>query len=97
MTAKPAERDERTVAIENASYRWAYLLLTFGLLIATAYRAFVWNQSSWDLLGLVIAGGVVTTFYQGTRRVLSQRWAMMSAAAAVLGVVLSAIIWLLRR
>jgi hypothetical protein len=97
MTARLVDRDERTVSIENASYRWAYMVLSYGLLVAIAYRGFVNHESSWDLLTLVIVGGLVTTLYQGGRRVLSQRWAMMSAAAAVLAVILSAVIVLLRR
>ena len=27
------ERDERTVAVENASYRWSYLVVTYALLV----------------------------------------------------------------
>ena len=33
-TASPVERDERTEAVENASFRWAYLVLSYGLLAA---------------------------------------------------------------
>ena len=32
-TPQAVERDERTVAVENASYRWAYLVLTYALLV----------------------------------------------------------------
>lgn len=90
MTNSPIVRDERTVAIENASYRWAYLLLTFGLLVSTAYRSFVRHESSWDLLGLVIGGGVFTSSYQGARQVLTWRWAMISGAAVAVALVLAA-------
>jgi len=94
MTTQPIMRDERTVAIENASYRWAYLIISFGLLVSTGYRAFVRHESSWDLLALVILGGAVTTFYQGGRRVLSRRWAVASAAAALLALVVAIVLWL---
>jgi hypothetical protein len=97
MTAKPIVRDERTVATENASYRWAYLALSFGLLVSTAYRGFVRNESAWDLFALVILGGAVTTFYQGSRRVLSRRWAVASAAAVLLALVLGVVLVLIRR
>jgi small ligand-binding sensory domain FIST len=97
MTALPITRDERTVAVENASYRWAYLVLSFGLLLSTAYRGFVLNESSWDLLGLVILGGLVTTGYQGGRHVLSQRWAIVSAGAIGIALVLGAVLALTRR
>ena len=39
-TAPSVQRDERTVAVENASYRWAYLFLSFGLLALVAYILF---------------------------------------------------------
>jgi hypothetical protein len=64
MSTASIMRDERTVATENASYRWAYLLLSYGLLVSVCYRAFARNESSWDLLALVIVGGVVSTVYQ---------------------------------
>ena len=92
MTTGPILRDERTVAVENASYRWAYLVLSFGLLLSTAYRGFVRNESSWDLLALVVVGGAVATLYQGGHRVLSRRWALASVAAVVLALVLAAVL-----
>jgi len=97
MTTPPIMRDERTVATENASYRWAYLVLSFGLLVSTAYRAFVRHDSAWDLLALVILGGAVATFYQGRGRVLSQRWAVASGVAALLALVIAVVLVLVRR
>jgi hypothetical protein len=88
----PVARDERTLAVENASYRLAYLLMTYGLLAAVAYRAFALKQSSWDLMGLVVAGGFVATAYQGFNKVLSRRWILVTgltaAAAAVVAIAL---------
>ena len=74
-------RDERTVAVENASYRWGYLVLAFGLLLSTAYRAFARDESSWDLLALVVLSGVVTTALQWRRQTLSRRSALVAAIA----------------
>lgn len=88
MNAATLERDERTIAVENASYRWGYLLLAFGLLASVAYRAFVHGQASWELLGLVILSGALTTFLQSRERVLTPR----SARLAIVGVVVAAII-----
>lgn len=97
MTAESIMRDERTVAIENRSYRLAYLLLSFGLLISTAWRGFVLKESSWDLLALVIAGGAVTSIYQGREQVLTRRWTIVSAVAVTIAFVLGAVLLLLRR
>ena len=85
------QRDERTVAIENAGYRWAYLFLSFGLLVLVGYRSFVNHESSWDLLVLVVLGGGVGTAYQGWHRVLSKHWAIASVLAVVIAAALAAI------
>ena len=89
MTANAVDRDERTVAVENASYRAAYLFLSYGLLGITAYRGFVREESAWDLLALVILGGVVAAVYQGRERILTRRWSLTSVAAVVVALVLA--------
>jgi len=90
------QRDERTVTIENASYRWAYLLLTYGLLAVVAYRDFVLRESSWDLLVLVVLSGLVTTGYQAAHQVLSRRWAIVVAVTVVIAAVLALVITFLQ-
>jgi hypothetical protein len=95
------DRDERTVAVENASYRWAYNFMSFGLLLLVAYRSFVHHESSWDLFALVILGGGVGTVYQATHQVVGRRRLLVSmstfVAAAVLAAVLVVIAVLVRR
>ena len=97
MSSEPIVRDERTVAVENSSYRWAYLLMSYGLLVITAYRSFVQHEQSWDTLILVIAGGVVANIYQGTQHVLSRRWAIMSGIAIGLALLLAVVLMLMHR
>lgn len=96
-TTLPTERDERTVAVENASYRWSYLVLSFGILILVAYRSYVKHESAWDFFLLVVLGGVVGRVYQGSNRVLSRRWvidaSIVIAVAAVTGALIA---WLMR-
>jgi hypothetical protein len=96
MTARPVLRDERTVAAENASYRWAYLVLSFGLLAATAWRSLVADQPAWDLLALVLVGGGVAAVHQGRARVLGARWALLSLAAALVAAAAVALLAMLR-
>jgi hypothetical protein len=82
------ERDERTVAVENASYRWSYVVLCFGLLLAVIYRSLVRQEAAWDLLALVVIGGAVGTAYQGFQRVLTRQWtvtAILTMVAAAVG------------
>jgi len=82
-------RDERTVAVENGSYRLAYMALTYGLLLAVAYRAFALDQTSWDLLGLIVLGGLVATLYQAAHNVLSRRWLVWTLLAMLAAVVIA--------
>ena len=90
MTAPSVERDERTTAVENAGYRWAYQVLSFGLLVNVGFRSFVHGQSSWDLFALILLGGAVHATYQAWHRVLYKRWIVTTAvtmiAAAVVAV-----------
>ena len=81
MSTASITRDERTVAVENASYRWGYLLLAFGLLVSTAYRSFARDETSWDLLALVLLSGAITTALQWRQRTLSRRSVLFAAIA----------------
>jgi hypothetical protein len=95
MSTTLVERDERTVAVENASYRWAYLFLSYGVLALVAYRSFVHRESPWDLLGLVVLGGLLSAGYQAAYRVLSRHWAVVSLLTTACAAVLAALIaWL---
>ena len=84
-------RDERTIAVENSSYRWAYLILSFGLLVVVAYRSFLWRESRWDLMALVVLGGVVTTLYQWSHRVLTRRWVFVAVTTGLVAAVVAAL------
>lgn len=88
MTPSSVHRDERTLQVENASYRWAFHVFAYGLLLIVAYRSYVANEAAWDLLALVIVGGSVASTYQWTHNILTKR----SAATAVVGIVLAAVL-----
>lgn len=90
MSTGLPDRDERTQAVENAGYRWSYYILTYGVLGAGAYRNFVLHEAAWDLLALVVLGGVVNTVYQASRRVLYPRWLTMSVITLVAAAALAA-------
>ncbi len=95
MMARAVERDERTIAVEGDGYRWAYRVLSFGLLVIIGVRSFANHQSSWDLFALLILGGVVSAAYQGVHRVLHKRWVVMVAVtmlvAALIAVAIAAV------
>jgi hypothetical protein len=89
--------DERSVAVENASYRWAYGWLAYALLVDFTCRAWFRHEAAWDLMALVVVGGVVITVYQARHRTLAQGWVMtvvlsgcvVAVFAAILAMILS--------
>lgn len=91
MTHKLVQQDERTTAVENAGHRVAYLVLSFGLVVIVAFRSLARGEQSWDLLALVVIGGIVNAVYQGHHRVLSPRWFALILAAGMAAAALAAI------
>ena len=89
------QRDERTIVVENASYRWSYLAISFGLLIVVAYRSLMFHESPWDLLFLVIFAGGLGTAYQAFHHVLTRHWVIVAALTASTAALVAAIfVWL---
>lgn len=97
MSPTPPEHDERTTAIENAGYRWSYLVLSFGLLAIVAMRGLVRDEEPWDLLLLVLLGGAVNAGYQAWHRVIFRRWFVLAAVTVITAALLSAFLVLVRR
>ncbi len=71
---QPMKRDERTVAVENAGYKWAYYFLFFGLLLDCLYRHKVRNEDIGDLLALAGASVAVITVYLFRHKAAVSRW-----------------------
>lgn len=92
MKRQPNLRDERTVAVENASYRLAFHILSYGLLLLVVYRGFVLQQSNWDMLGLVIVAGAAATYYQSRQNILAKRWLLATVAVMALAALLAAVL-----
>lgn len=85
------DRDERTIAVENESFRWAYLFMSFGMLAVVAYRSVALDEASWDLLAIVVLGGGVAAAYQWSHQVLTRRWLVNGLAALAAAAALAAI------
>ncbi len=85
------ERDERTLAVENASYRWGFYFITYALLLDVAYQSFRYNRATWDLLAIVLGGGAITSLYQARERILCRSWWKPALLAAGIGAVVAAI------
>jgi hypothetical protein len=86
------ERDERTVAVENASYRWAYLVLSYALLVDVMYRSLVRHEAAWDLMALVIVGGFICAVYQAHQKILAHGWVMKVILASCIAGAVAAIL-----
>jgi hypothetical protein len=95
MQPRSAPADKRPAAVENASYRWAYGVLVFGVLASVTYRGFVFQQESWDLLALVVLSGAVSAFYDYNQGALSSRTIRAAALAIIIAVVVGVALMLL--
>ena len=84
--------DQHAIDTEQASYRWGFLVLSFGLLAAVIYRSFARGESSWDMLVLVILGGAVTTAYQVVHSTRPGRRLLTAVVAMVVAVILALVI-----
>jgi hypothetical protein len=85
-------RDEREVSVDRAADRLAYVVLSFGLLAVVAYRRFVEGVASWELLGLVLLGGAVSTGYRLWQGVLTRQAVLVLAFTALIALLVGALV-----
>lgn len=90
-------RDERERGTDDRADHWAYLVLSFGLLALVAYRGLVDHVASWELLGLVVASGLVAAAYRVRARAASRELALVAVLALVLGAAAAVAIGVLLR
>jgi len=98
MTAAPLPtgRDERTLAIENASYRWAYLILACGLLLDINVRNYFHFTGNGDLLLLVIVASLFCSIYQARARVMTRALIYVMLIAGVVAAAIAVLVTLIR-
>ncbi|MDF2735796.1 MAG: hypothetical protein K0S97_2420 [Chloroflexota bacterium] len=85
-------RNEHETGIDLAADRLAYLVISYGLLLIVAYRSFVNGESAWDLIGLVILGGVVGLVYRMRQGVVSGRWTLLLVATMGLAILVAGVV-----
>jgi uncharacterized membrane protein len=85
-------RDEREVSVDRAADRLAYVVLSFGLLAVVAYRSFVEGMASWELLGLVLLGGAVSTGYRLWQGTLTRQAVLVLGLTALIALVVGALV-----
>jgi hypothetical protein len=85
-------RDERTIAVENASFRGGFTFLLFALLVDVTYRGLFRNEVAWDLLGLVFVSSGFSTIYQARNRIWGRGWLWRMTLVAFVTAIVSAVI-----
>ena len=81
----------------GAADRLAYVVVSYGVLVAVMYRSFVRGETAWDLLGLVVLGGVVGTGYRLIKGVVPSGWAMLLVATVAIAALVAAALVLTAR
>ena len=74
MINNKVEKDERAIDVEKASYSLGYKVMAFAILIDVIYRSMKMGEAPWDLLAIVILGGLVSSVYQAQRKVWTRSW-----------------------
>ena len=85
-------RDEREVSVDRAADRLAYIVISLGLLAVVAYRSFVDGVASWELLGLVLLGGAVSTGYRLRQGVVTRQAVLVAALTALVSLAVGAFV-----
>ena len=85
-------RDEHEAPIHLAADRLAYLAVSYGLLLSVIYRSFVLGDPAWDLLALVVLGGMVGVAYRLLRGVVFGRWTVMLLATVGIAIIVSGLL-----
>ena len=68
------KRDERTVAVENASFKWAWYFLVWPLIIDAMYRQKALNEEVGDLVALVCISSAIAIVYQYRHKAVVSYW-----------------------
>lgn len=86
------DRDERELTIDRAGDRLAYVVVSYGLLALVTYRSLVERQASWDLLAVVVLGGVAGTAYRLWHRAFTRQTALVAGLTILVAAVVGALL-----
>lgn len=89
--------DDRETNADAGGDRLAYLVLSFGVLAIVAYRSFVRGEASWDLLALVVLGGLVGAGDRLSRGTITRQAALLIGLTMVVAFVVAVIVLALGR
>ena len=97
MFNKKGDKDEREISVEKSSYSLAYNIITYAILLDVIYRSFILKQSSWDLVGIVIFGGLAATLYQTRYKVATRNTVTAIVVSIISGIIIAATLVFLNR
>ncbi len=83
MKQEPVIRDERYYAVENASFKIGYLILSFGTMLLISFRGFVYKENNWDFFALVMISSLAATIYQYKHRIVPFSWKLLVTVIAL--------------
>ncbi len=94
MKMPPIIRDERYIAVENASFRIGYMIISYGLLLLIIYRSIAYHESNWDLMTLVVVSSFAATIYQIVHKTVhfSKKWLYFFIGITLLAAIVQLII-----
>ena len=81
----------------SAAVTRGYLVLMYGLLAVIVIRGFWWREANWDLLGLIVVSGAVSSWKSPVRPKLGGSFWLTMAATGLLAAIIAAGMSLLRR
>ena len=85
--------DERSVSVQHKGQSIGFVVMSFLLLADVMYRSWAMNEASWDLLGIVVIGGLVSAVYNVRQGILTQRhWRLKVMAFLVAALVAAALV-----
>ena len=93
----PFPRDEREAAVDRAGDRLAYLVLSYGLLLIVAWRSFGDGAAPFELLALVVVGGVVGAAYRVWHRAFTRESAIVVGMTVLVALIVAALVSLVVR
>ena len=88
-TYQEVRADERTAVVAYKANTWGLNFITFALLADVMYRGWFLDEAAWDLLALVVVGGVISAAYMAKHRVLGQ---VFNWKAAIIGAVVAVVV-----
>ena len=84
-------RDERERLIDLRADKAAYTFVTYGLLVLALARAILRDEAAWDLLGLVMLGGVVNLGYTAWKKAVSRELLLLGVSIGVFSAIVAGV------